>query len=433
MIEQHASGLFYTRHHCMLCGAPHPAKVVDLAPTSILNPNTGILKGDAAPRADDLSVPLDLHLCETCGHLQLVAIGDPKIQYATYTYRTSVSRGLAQHFQSLVADLSARLGPVADRFAVEIGSNDGTVLRLLQQAGFRTLGIDPAEAIAREATLAGAETIVGFFDSAAAERIKAERGPAAIIVANNVLANIDDLAEIMAGVRLLLQPDGMLVFETQYGADVIEHCLIDTIYHEHISYFLIGPLARFLAAHGLELFDVVRIPTKGGSIRCFVQQRGAPRPVAAAVADFVAAEHAAGLGRTAGYVAFNQRVQRLSRRVHDAVAATIAEGGRVAGFGVSIGTMTLMSQFNIAYQLALLIDDDPEKHGVLKGAGFEIPVRPATALLAEPPALVLVFAWRYLASVLAATEAYREAGGELLVPLPEPVRIGADGIAVTLG
>jgi SAM-dependent methyltransferase len=430
-IEPHPSGLYYTRHHCMLCRSRRLTKVVNLAPTPMLNPNTGILREDTA--ADQsVVVPLDLHLCQECGHLQLVAIGNPALQYSTYTYRTSISRGLPEHFATLVDDIADRTGPGDGRLAVEIGSNDGTVLRLLSRAGFAALGIDPAEEIAREASGAGAETIVGFFDRNVAGAIKAERGPASVIVANNVLANIDDLDEIITAVHDLLAPEGLFVFETQYGLDVIDHTLIDTVYHEHISYYLVAPLRQFLRRHGLDLIDVIAIPTKGGSIRCFAAHAARALIPTDRVERQVALERDRRFDRAESYQAFDAHVAGLSRKIHDAVAAIVKSGGRVAGYGVSIGTMTLLTQFDLWRQLTLLIDDDAEKQMLLTGPGVRIPVRSNDALRTERPDAIVVFAWRYLEPILKSTEAYRRAGGRLIVPLPSPYVIERDGSRTAL-
>ena len=157
---------------------------------------------------------------------------------------------------------------------VDIGSNDGTLLRAFAKRGLRVLGVDPAREVARKATEAGLETVPTFFSAALAADLKRERGQASIVTANNVFANVDDLDDLVDGIRQLLTPDGVFVFETGYFPDLVRQRIIDNIYQEHLSYYSVKPLLRFFPRHGMELVAVEHEPTKGGSIRGFVQLAG---------------------------------------------------------------------------------------------------------------------------------------------------------------
>src|SRR5262249_4776634 len=228
--------------------------------------------------AERLNVPqptfaMTLMMCADCGLAQLPDVVDPEILYRDYIYNTSISLGLVQHFERYAAAVLERVAPAAGSLVVDIGSNDGTLLGAFQRRGMRVLGVDPARDVARKATAAGLETVNAFFSPQLAAELQRDRGGAAIITANNVFANVDDLDEFVDGIRTLLAPDGVFVFETGYFPDLVRQHIIDNIYQEHLSYYGAKPLAAFFPKHGMNLVAMEHEPTKGGSIRGFVQRQ----------------------------------------------------------------------------------------------------------------------------------------------------------------
>ena len=212
---------------------------IPLPALPICAPNVGSIDNVAR----GVTVPADLFQCKDCGLLQLRAVVDPSYHYSDYRYETGISLGLSKHFRELAAHVLASQNIADGAFVVEAGSNDGTLLRHFKDLGCRVTGIDPAEAIAARATASGIPTRPCFFTREVAEQIKAEEGPAQVVLCNNALANIDDLDEFLTGVDSLLDDNGVFVFETQYALDVVEKMLVDVIYHEHISYFSVKPCA----------------------------------------------------------------------------------------------------------------------------------------------------------------------------------------------
>jgi predicted TPR repeat methyltransferase len=204
---------------------------------------------------------------------------NPEILYGNYLYQTSISLGLVEHFRTYAEEVVRQVAPVPNALVLDIGSNDGSLLKAFKDHGLRVLGVDPAREIARKATESGVETIADFFTAKLAREIRKKHGPAAIITANNVFANIDHLADVAAGIRELLAQDGVFVFETSYLLDVLQKSLLETFFHEHLCYFSVRPLEAFFRRNGMELFDVKRVATKGGSIRGFAQLGGGPRKV----------------------------------------------------------------------------------------------------------------------------------------------------------
>jgi SAM-dependent methyltransferase len=413
------SKYFRTRRTCRLCGSSAVEVAIPLQPIPAATPNMD-LQAVAQRHADvaQISVPMDLYLCRDCGHLQILDVIDPDIQYTNFKYTTSISLGLPEHFRKLADELITATSAKPSSLVVEIGSNDGTLLRPFKERGLRVLGIDPARETAKRATDAGVPTLADFFTSTLADDIVLEHGQAVIVIANNTFANIDDLADVAVGIKRLLAPDGVFVFETSYGADVIEKGLIDTVYHEHLSYFMVRPLVTFFRRHGLELYDVQHIWTKGGSLRGFVKLAGDGRPVAASVETMIAHERDLGLDGMAPYRKFATHIDSIRTQLGEIVADHQRRGQKIAGYGASVGSVTLVQQFRLGTALDFIADDNPLTDAII-GPGYRIPVLPSGALADRKPPLVVILAWRYAEPIKKKNSSYVENGGRFVVFLPE--------------
>lgn len=412
------SELVHVRSDCRLCGSSNIRLSVPLAQVPIVSPNVGREKDASGDSLTRVVAPLDNYLCLDCGLNQLIHEVDPSLIYRDYLYRTSVSLGLPQHFRGLAEAVIARVGLQQGDLVAEFGSNDGTLLNFFREQGYAVQGVDPARQIAAEATARGVPTIADFFTAALARKIGADRGKARAIIANNAMANIPDLGEILAGVKTLLAPDGVFVFETQYGLDVFEKTLLDVIYHEHISLFSVRPVARAAAQHGLQVIHADRIPTKGGSIRFWLQLAGGPRPVDASVDTLVALEEKAGLYDLATHARFADKIAAIKADLHRTIDDLRAQGGKIGAYGTSVGCAALIHQFELESRLDVLFDDTPFKTR-LEGPGYDLPVKRAEGVYELPPAAIIILAWRYAEPIIARHEAYLENGGRFLIPLPE--------------
>jgi SAM-dependent methyltransferase len=392
--------------------------VVPLQPIPIATPNFAMPADPDLAREALKGVPLDIFQCADCGHLQVGQIGNPDLQYRDYVYTTSLSLGLPEHFKSYAGQVIDKYHPPAGSLVVEIGSNDGTLLRAFKGREYRVLGVDPARAIATAATAAGIDTIGDFFTEATGRDIAQRVGKAQLIIANNMIANVPDLQDYLRGIAHLLADDGVFIFETQYGADVIERNLLDTVYHEHISYFLVKPTVEFLARYGLQTIGVDRIATKGGSIRVSAQRKGGARAVAADVAQMIDQEQSKNAFATSYFTALSRDLQEIKREINARVDVVLAAGKTVGGYGVSVGTTALLPQFGLIDRLAFLVDDDPQKSRVLEGPGYRLPVIGPDELYTRNAGAVVIFAWRYADSILAKHQRFIAAGGEFIIPLP---------------
>jgi SAM-dependent methyltransferase len=309
------------------------------------------------------------------------------------------------------------LTPPEGSLVVDIGSNDGALLRAFQALGMRVLGIDPAREIARRATEAGVETLPCFFGLELAERIRKERGPAAIVTANNLFANVDDLATMTAGIRRLLAPDGVFIFESFYLADLIRNMVFDFTYHEHLSYFSVKPLVTFFRSHGMELIDAQRVPTKGGSLRYSVQLAGGPRRVSAGVGELIDLEARLGIHGAKTFADFARKIDGKKSELLGRLDKLRRAGKTIAGYGASATTTTLVYHFALGGLLRFIADDNPVRHSLFS-PGYHIPVLSPQRVYDEKVECLVILAWRYCEPIMQKHQALLAQGGHFIVPLP---------------
>lgn len=409
------SSICHRRTTCRLCSGTDLEKVLALGHIPLAN---------AFVRREELAevqptYPLDVYLCRRCAHAQLLDVVDPTVLYRDYVYVSGTSPVFVRHFEDYAQYVIDRFAPPANGRVVEIGSNDGTLLRCFKRAGLQVLGIDPAERITRGTIESGIDAVVGFFTPELAREVRRDRGPADVIAANNVIAHIDDLAQVMEGVRHLLAPGGIFVFEVSYLKDVVENTLFDTIYHEHLDYHSVGPLAGFFRRCGLELIDVMHVDTHGGSLRGVVQLAGGPRRVEPSVAAFIEGEQRIQLDRPDAFHRLARQIDGFKAELLGLLRRLKKEGKRIAGFGAPAKTTTLM--YCLGFEPGLvdfIVDDSPLKQG-LYTPGMHIPVVPAQALYDRRPDYVVILAWNFAQAIAQKHAAFRDGGGRFIIPLPK--------------
>ncbi len=360
------------RSDCRICHGTNLDLVLQLAPTPI---GDQFLK---EPRFQPLH-PIDLYQCQDCGLAQLLYEIPPEEIYADYIYLTGSSVGLQQHFAKYAKDVAAVVGLRAIDLVVDIGSNDGTLLKEFKKLGVeRVVGFEPCEQIAEVAKRNGVPTIKSYFKRG----ILMEK--AKLITANNVVANINDLDSFMEGVVDLLADDGTFVFESFYLGDVIKNMVFDFIYHEHLSAFSIKPIKRLMRRYGLQLYRVDHLPTKGGSIRYYCNRYYASKFITEVLDDAYA------LYQKQTWLDFNARIAVEREKTLEFCREAKAAGKTIAGFGACISGTTLAYSFGIGSYLSWLIDDNPAKIGKFS-PGFHLQVKPTTA----ETDYILALAWRF--------------------------------------
>jgi SAM-dependent methyltransferase len=403
------------RERCRLCDGKRLELALPIHPSPIAD---AYVPASALGRLQQL-YPLDLYLCTDCGHVQNVDVVDPEILFRDYLFTTSTSGGLVEHFRRYAAEVAVKLGCRPGSLVVEIGSNDGSLLRVFKEQGMQVLGVDPARDIARKATEAGIPTLPEFFNSSIASDIGRQYGRASLVAANNVFAHADDLADIVRGIRELLADDGVFVFEVSYLVDIVDRFLFDTVYHEHVSYHSIAPLVKFFNRLGMQLFEVDRVVSKGGSFRGYAQRLPeGRRPVSPMIGEMIDLEGKRGFEALAVYKEFGDQIAARKKRLLDFLDREARPGRMVAAYGASTTTTTLMWHFELERRIAFIADDNPRKQG-LYSPGCHIPVVPSEELYVRKPDVVIVLAWQYAEPIIRKHQGFLEGGGSFVVPLPE--------------
>ena len=398
---------YVVRPDCRLCSSEMLRGVLALEPTPLAN--EFLKPGDSCEEL----FPLHLVECLACGHVQLPVVVDPERLFRNYVYVSGTSPAFVEHFRRYANDLCQAHNLAEGSLVVEIGSNDGTLLKFFKQRGMRVLGIDPAAEIAAKATAEGVPTIPHFFRESLAEEIVRDHGRAALVVANNVFAHADDLSAIVRGVKTLLAPGAPFVFEVQYLGDMLAGGLFDTIYHEHLSYHSVRSLVPFFRRHGMTLFDVKRVNTHGGSIRCRVFD--ALHVPLYNVDRFVRDEGDVFERFRTMQTKITERGDHLRKRLGDLRADRKVT---IAGYGAPAKATTLMRQFGLTGLVDFVVDDSPWKQGLCM-PGSSIPVYDGSMAL-NCDVLVL-FAWNFAEPILAKLRSAGFFDGQrvAIVPLPE--------------
>lgn len=402
---------------CRSCGGSHFIPVLDLGTTPLAN---SLLTAEQLA-ADEPSFPLNVVMCAACSLVQLDYTVPPEAMFSHYVYFSSFSTTMLDHAKTLVGQIVAERGLNAQHRVIEIASNDGYLLQYYQQAGVEVLGIEPAQNIAQVAREKGISTLNEFFGQPLADRLAEEGTLADVIHGHNVMAHVPDINGFVGGLKTILKPEGVVVIEAPYLKNLLNEVEFDTIYHEHIFYFSLTALTQVFARHGLTIFDVVRVPIHGGSLRIFATHSDVAH-IRQSVTDLLTEETAWGVNTPAGYAAFAQRVAHLKHTLTETLGALKADGKRIAVYGASAKGSTLLNTFGIGTDvLDFVVDRSTVKQG-LYTPGTHLLILPPSALLDEQPDAVLLLTWNFAEEILAQQAEYIQGGGKFIIPLPE-VRI----------
>ncbi|MFY9462908.1 MAG: class I SAM-dependent methyltransferase [Candidatus Sungiibacteriota bacterium] len=371
-------------------------------------------------KKSELAFPLDVYFCRDCALVQLRDIVSPELLFKNYVYVSSTSPTFVSHFRLFAEAVVRRFRLGSQSFVIDIGSNDGILLRPFQAIGIRVLGVDPAEQIAAAASAAGIETLPHFFTPDMARDIGARRGQAAIITATNVFAHINDLDAIGEGVKILLETEGVFIIEAPYLVDFLEQNLFDTVYHEHLSYFSVSSLNILLERLGMKIIDVEKTESHGGSLRVFAAHKNANHAVSDGVNRFLHDERAAGLHTLAVYEDFAQRVEQNKIQLTALLKQIKAEGKTIAGYGAPAKGNTLLNYFGIGAETLDYIADDSEWKQGLYTPGTHIPVVSGKKLEEKKPDYILILAWNFADPIMKKLEWFSSTGGKFIIPVPTP-------------
>ena len=400
------------RASCRVCTGSNLRNVLSLGSTP---PANAFLK---SPKDAEQFFPLGLSFCSACGFVQLSHIVDPVLLFRDYVYVSSTSSVFVEHFRNLAGAIVSRFKLQPNSLVVDIGSNDGVLLRPFKDKGMKVLGVDPAEKIAALATKSGIETLPVFFTPAVAKGIVRSHGKAMVVAATSVFSHVDDLDSFIEGVKELLANDGVFVVEVYYLYELLSKNLFDTIYHEHLSYFTVATISRLFKRLGMEVFGVSETETHGGSLRVFAQKSGGPYKAENSIAEFISREEAMRLHEAQTFIGFAGQIEDNKVKLKELLAGLKSGGRKIVGYGAPAKGSTLLNYFGIGPEtLDYIVDDSPLKQGLFT-PGVHIPVVGFDELSRRRPDYILILAWNFAESIMKKCSGAGFAN--FIIPVPKP-------------
>lgn len=364
--------------------------------------------------------PLHVYVCDHCFLVQLEEYVSPDHIFTEYAYFSSYADSWLQHAKAYTDLMLERFHLNGESHVVEVASNDGYLLQYFVEKGIPCLGIEPAANVAQVAVEKGIPTRVEFFGVASARQLAAEGKQAYLLLGNNVLAQVPDLNDFVAGMKILLKPQGVITMEFPHLMRLMEENQFDTIYHEHFSYFSWITTEKIFAAHGLALFDVEELPTHGGSLRIYARHAGdTSKPVSARALALKQRELEAGFTDVETYRNFAAQVEETKWKLLDFLIKAKREGKTVAGYGAPGKGNTLLNYCGIRTDfLDYTVDRNPYKQGKFL-PGTHIPIYHPDKIAETKPDYVLILPWNFKDEIMKQMGFIRDWGGQFVVPIPE--------------
>ena len=399
---------------CQICSSNNLQQVVSMG---FFAPCDSLLTGEMLKQSEK-TYPLNLVRCRECGLVQIdYAVDAGELFYPEYPYRSGITETLRKNLHNISSHMVEKTGLARGSLVIDIGSNDGTILEGFRSNGMRVLGVEPTN-IADIANSKGIETIKNFFTADIATGIVDKHGKAVVVTAANVFAHVNDLYGLMEGVHSLLDDNGVFVTESHYQLDILETLQYDSIYHEHLRYYLLKPLIRLFNDYNFTLVDVERIPNYGGSIRVYAR-KGINHKVSDEVYKLIALEEKTGAYTDAAYEEFCTRVEASRRSIRSLIIKLNDEGKKVVGIGCPGRSATLLTYCGITPDLLPYIAEQSTslKLGMFT-PGTHIPVTDEAIMLKEQPDYALILSWHYAGPII---KNIRSKGlkSKIIVPLPD--------------
>lgn len=402
--------------HCRVCKKNDFSKVLTFGPTPLAN---AFLKKDGIDK-EEYFYPLDVYFCNNCKFLTLGHVVSPIVLFKDYVYVSSTSQVFINHFKMFAQDVYSQFNLTKSSLVIDIGSNDGILLKPFKALGAKVLGIEPASKIADLSQKEGIKTINNFFSALLARQIVGQYGNAKVITANNVFAHIDDLDEVIRGLGILLEDNGLFIMEAPYLVDFLEKRYFDLVYHEHLSYWSVKSLIVLFKRFDMSVFDVQKVPVHGGTIRVFVEKKSGKYNIEKSVEKFLKLEKKWGLDKKQTYIEYANKVLENKVKLLALLKKIKSQNQTIAGYGASAKGNTLLNYFSIGPEfLEYIVDDSLWKQG-LYTPGKRIPVVSSKTLYGKKPDYLLILAWNFAESIMKNHEKFGKLGGRFIIPVPTP-------------
>ena len=399
---------------CRACEAADVTEILDLGLQPLAN---NLLRPEDLEKQEP-RFPLRLAVCPQCRMMQIIDEVPPVDLFSDYVYFSSFSPAWVEHAKKAAERYVEEFALGEESLVIEVASNDGYCLKNFVRLGVPCLGIEPAGNIAKVAEeKENVPTLVKFFNAKVAERLVAKGKSADLVLGNNVFAHVPTIRDFVAALKIVLKPTGSAILEFPYGVNMIDHREFDTIYHEHVFYFTLTALLPLFESQGMEIYHVEEHHFHGGSLRIFAAPKGV-KAVQDSIAWMLEDEEKAGVPGDAYYNTFGERVDALRTELRQTLQDLKAQGKSIAAYGASAKGSTLLNYFGLGPDLLdFVADRSTYKQGKLS-PGQHIPIVPPEKLVEAQPDYVLLLTWNFAEEILTQQQAYRDAGGQFIIPIP---------------
>lgn len=409
--------LYGLQKNCRLCGNDQLKQILSLGKSPLAN---NLLSNEDLAKSEDEMFPLDLVYCSNCHLGQLSYVVPPEKMFKNYLYIASTTAAFQKHFDDLAKNITEQFGLSDNSLVVDIGSNDGLLLKKFKERRIRVIGVESAENICEIARNNGIDTLCGFFDRDIVSNIVNIKGKADIVTANNVFAHVHNIKDLTKNVKDLLKENGVFIIEVQYFLDMIKNYTFDNIYHEHLSYFTTRPLVEFFRQQGMEIFKIEHVDTHGGSIRAFIQKKGGKYITDKSVNDFLEKEKILRLDEFETYKKFASQINDLRDRIRDFTIKAKSEGKKIIGYGAPAKATTLLNFYKLNNEhIDYIIEDNPLKQGKTV-PGVRVPIiskqQAAENLNAD---YIYLFAWNFADEIMQKNSFLKQNGAKFVIPSAE--------------
>ena len=406
----------FSKATCRFCGSNLKHTFVDLGMSPLCE---SYLSMDQLNQMEPF-YPLYVYVCDQCYLVQLEEYVTPEHIFTEYAYFSSYATSWLEHVKKYTHQMIDRFRLDKNSFVVEVASNDGYLLQYFVEKGVPVLGIEPALNVAKAAEAIGVPTLTEFFGVECATKLAAEGKQADLIAGNNVLAQVPDLNDFVAGLKILLKPQGVITIEFPHLMRLMEENQFDTIYHEHFSYFSLITAEKIFAGHGMTLFDVEELPTHGGSLRIYGRHADdTSKPITDRLIALREREIAAGFTDMSCYTNFAEQVKETKRKLLEFLIQAKRDGKTVVGYGAPGKGNTLLNYCGIRTDfLDFTVDRNPYKQGKFL-PGTHIPIFHPDRIAAVQPDYVFILPWNFKDEIMKQMAFIREWGGQFVVPIPE--------------
>lgn len=415
--------LSYPKHHfiktghiatCQICNSNKLHTVLDLGH----QPLCDSLLTDKTLNEPEKTYPLRMVWCQNCSGVQIdYCVSGEEVYHPDYPYRSGITKELAVYQESIASSLVKKYNLTSKDLVIDVGSNDGTLLKGFQKGKIQVLGVEPTN-IAKIANANGVKTVQAFFDIKTAKEIKEKYGPASLIITTNTFAHMQTLGEFIMGAYHLLKEDGIFVNEIHYLLDVIKGGQFDTTYHEHLRTYSLKSLIALFDQYDFTVTDVARGDRYGGNIRVYVT-KGKGKKVSPEVKRLLKLEEEFGLGKLQTYTKFAMRVKKARLEFMDFLIKTKRAGKHIVGNSCPGRCSTLLNYYGVDTELVPYLAEQPTslKLGMYL-AGKHTPIIKNDILFREQPDYVIILAWHYAKPIMEQLKA-RGLKSDFLIPLPD--------------